>query len=391
MLSTRDLGAAVSVHDGTILPRYLGPADDAWLRALVDEYDRAVGRPRRFLDERLGEPLRSPAPEAKKKVAARVLDAHYAPVTSAAVPPRTARAAAFAAAAASAGLGRDAALALAASNFGVTPDALAASLFADVGPERVVAAPERPLGPSEVALRANLAIAQSLLRRASTVRIAVAGEARALVRHARLRGLMCSVLPRGASEAVVIELSGPFSLFRRTLLYGRALAGIVPRLLKSNRFRLEAECHLFGDRPLAFEIRPGDPLFSADVECPRFDSRLEERFAREFARIAPDWDVLREPEPVRAGPSLVFPDFALEHRRDRSRRFLVEIAGFWTRDYIVRKLAALREAAIENLILCLDAERNCASDELPRGARVILYRRHVDADAVRRIVEADST
>jgi len=61
-----------------------------------------------------------------------------------------------------------------------------------------------------------------------------------------------------------------------------------------------------------------------------YDRKLEERFARDFRRVAPEWDVIREPEAVQAGGTLIFPDFALRHRADR-RRWLVEIVCFWTR------------------------------------------------------------
>ena len=80
---------------------------------------------------------------------------------------------------------------------------------------------------------------------------------------------------------------------------------------------------------LALELRPGDPIFPA-VEPRRYDSRLEERFARDFRRLAPEWDVVREPEPVPVGSTLIFPDFALQHRTDAARRWLLEIVGFWT-------------------------------------------------------------
>jgi predicted nuclease of restriction endonuclease-like RecB superfamily len=129
----------------------------------------------------------------------------------------------------------------------------------------------------------------------------------------------------------------------------------------------------------------GDPILPADP--PRlYDSRIEERFAREFRRLAPDWDVLREPEPVVAGSRLVFPDFALQHRYDASRRWLVEIVGFWTPDYVRRKLALYREARIANLILCIDAARACEEGSLPAGAVIVRFRRRIDAGAVRRIV-----
>ena len=117
------------------------------------------------------------------------------------------------------------------------------SLFADLPGERLVAAPPRPLSPGELALRTNLAIAQGLLFRVASVTIEMDGNARAVVRHSKLRGLICTVVPCGAGPAdSVLELSGPFALFRRTLVYGRALSEILPLLAWCDRFRLRAEC-----------------------------------------------------------------------------------------------------------------------------------------------------
>ena len=118
-----------------------------------------------------------------------------------------------------------------------------------------------------------------------------------------------------------------------------------------------------------------------------FDSRLEERFARDVARLAPDWDVIREPVPLQAGATLIFPDFLLRHRIHPERQALVEIVGFWTPDYLTHKLARLRQAAPPAFVLCIDAERGCAPSELPPGLPVVTFRRRVDAAAVMREVE----
>ena len=82
-------------------------------------------------------------------------------------------------------------------------------------------------------------------------------------------------------------------------------------------------------------LKTGDPIFPSG-EPRRYDSQLEERFARDFARLAAAWEVVREPEPVVVGRGLVFPDFALIHRTRTERRWLLEIVGFWTPDYFVR-------------------------------------------------------
>ncbi len=87
---------------------------------------------------------------------------------------------------------------------------------------------------------------------------------------------------------------------------------------------------------------------------------------------------MREPEPIPAAGHLLFPDFAVQPRGEPGRRWLVEIVGFWTSGYLARKLAGLREARIENLVLCIDEARNVGEGEVPPGARVVRYRRRVD-------------
>jgi hypothetical protein len=135
-----------------------------------------------------------------------------------------------------------------------------------------------------------------------------------------------------------------------------------------------------------FVLTSGDPVSSPEHAHP-FDSKLEERFVRQFRKAAPDWDVIREPEPVRAGHGLIFPDFLLRHRQAPSRKFLVEIVGFWTREYLEKKLAALRRANLENLIVCVDADRGCSEGDLPLGARIVRFKKTIDARAVLSLIE----
>jgi predicted nuclease of restriction endonuclease-like RecB superfamily len=140
---------------------------------------------------------------------------------------------------------------------------------------------------------------------------------------------------------------------------------------------------------LPFVVESGDPLFPSENARP-YDSRLEEKFARDIARLAPDWEVLREPSAVPASGTLLFPDFLLQHRFDRERRFFVEIVGFWTPSYLKRKLETLRAARIENLILCIDEARRCSEEELPPDARVVRFRKRVDASKLLPILEGDA-
>jgi uncharacterized protein len=375
-----------SVAGSLVVPHFLGEHDHPWLRVLLEERERFIGRPQRELDARLREPLPCDCPPVKLRFAVQVLARRERSHPSrSAVPPRKARALVFEAAARAESLPA-VVLSGVAAHLGVTPRELSDSLFADLPPERLVGSASMPAGPGELALRINLALVQALLSHATRVRIDVEGQTRALVRHARLRGLICIVTERGGKgDHLSLEISGPFALFRKTRLYGRALGEIVPMLAWSSRFRLQAECVLHGRR-LTLQLRTGDPVFPGSA--PRqHDSRIEERFAREFRKLAPAWDVVREPEPINADGTLIFPDFALQCRANPARRWLLEIVGFWTPDYVARKLARYRSARLSNLILCIDEERNCTNAELPAKARVVRFRRRVDPTAVLRLLD----
>ncbi|MBI2894495.1 MAG: DUF790 family protein [Deltaproteobacteria bacterium] len=373
------------VRDREVTPVWLGPHDHGWLRGLLDEYERFVGRPRWELRRRLSEPLPVEGSSWRIDVARDVLDGLWPLEVGGQVRPRVARAMLFDEAARGLVGTRDELIARVAGGLGIEPDVLREALFADLPGQRRLAALEPPISPLELELRSNLAIAQSILFRASAVRIELAGRARDVVRYAKLRGLVCTVLPGDDHDAAVLEISGPLALFRRTLAYGRALASVLPRLSWCHRFVLRADC-LLDELPRTLVLRSGDPIFPAS-EPIAFDSRLEKRFARELAAAAPDWDVIREPEAVPAAGTLIFPDFAVQHRIRPERRWLIEIAGFWTPDYLVGKLRRLREARLENLILCIDEERNCAAEDLPAGARVVRYRKRVHPTAILAILE----
>lgn len=372
------------IQRGRILPGFLDTQDVPWLRVLMDEVDRFRGMPMGELVQRLRQPLPCACPPFKSRAATAVLLRLWKGQLDAAIAPDNARQALFCAAVEHEST--SVAIEAAAKTLGVTPETVTRVLFADLPGERLVCAPGVIPSPNEVLLRTNQLIARSLLFHARRVRIKVEGAVRPLVRQAKLRGLICSVT--GGSPPT-IELSGPFAVFRHTLLYGRALGELVQFLPHCARFRLRAEC-ILREQEGILDLQTGDPIFPS--EAPReFDSKLEQRFARDLKKLAPDWDLLREPEPVVAGDTIIFPDFLLRHRLCPQRRFLIEIMGFWSAEYITRKLALLGQANIDNLILCVDETRLCGSEVLPANACVIPFRRRVDAQRVLAVARGEAT
>ena len=104
-----------------MVPQFLGTQDHPWLRVLLEERDRFIGRPQRELDARLREPLPCASPPVKLKLAVRVFARlQRTRRTCAAVPPRKAREVLFQAAAREAAL-PSVVLARVAAELGVAP------------------------------------------------------------------------------------------------------------------------------------------------------------------------------------------------------------------------------------------------------------------------------
>jgi uncharacterized protein len=400
---------STQVGSDQLVLHYLTEKDHPWLRALIDEYERGVGSKQSDLLARLKEPLTTPAPKAKQRLAVAVLQRLTDARAKACVPPREARWLAFTAAAQSAAA-REEILGVAAEQLGIDVESLEGALFADLRSERAACPIPAGLSPERIALEANLRLVNSWVQRARTVRISAWGNTRALVRQARLHGLICSIrratparsgsprppslaangldaLPQNPTEGVELEISGPLALFRHTLIYGRALSSLIPRALWCHRFELRAACEISSGGAMAtLTVRSGDPL-RADRELPAYDSQLEQRFARDFRKAATSWNVVREPRPIESLGSLIFPDFELVHRRDPDRRWLLELVGFWTPKYLDEKLRKLRAARLEHVLLCIDRERACTDAELPKDAQILFFKRRVDVRAVLAIIE----
>ncbi len=68
------------------------------------------------------------------------------------------------------------------------------------------------------------------------------------------------------------------------------------------------------------------------------------------------WQITREPEPLVAGRYLYIPDFLLE--KDGAKVY-VEIAGFWTAEYLKRKIAKLGELKDTELMVLASTKMAC--------------------------------
>jgi len=366
-----------TIVDGEIFPGWLTPKDHAWLRVLLEELEALVGAPMEVVDAELAarttrragprRPALGAACETLLRLCSTAVDAPAAPAAL--------RREVFEGVARRPRGERLAVLVEVAAAVGVSPETLRAALFADRPGARRLLAPATAVSEIELAERTNLAVAQAFLARSEAVVVRAGAQARSVVRLAKLRRLICAARVDPGGEPSV-HVSGPLALFHRTTKYGGALASFVPALVSTPAWSLEAHCVVDGRR-LLFRADDSLPLARTHVLPRTHDSDVERRLDRDLRKIARGWSLSREADVVQVGARLFFPDFTLVRGRDR---VLVEVVGFYTRDYLDKKLEALRSVALPIIVL-VDEDLACDDEEIA-GDVVLRYRRRPDAEKV---------
>lgn len=397
MILTSTLYRNISIYSGRVIPRYLGEKDIPWLKLLFSEFERLIGKSIRELQVRLKEPFSFECPRHSKDLAIQYLTKKVVSKSKMPVEPVMVRSLIFEKAAQVNGT-RDEIFAIIAKETGIPQALLKECLFADLPKERKITGFDFDGNFEKLLLEVNTFLAKGLLCRTSGIRIHFIGNAASLVRQAKRTGLICTAFPaQSASEQSSLEISGPLSLFKNTLYYGRTLSQLLSVLYWCHGFRAEARLVPRNDRNdhtcgqgLIIHFQTGDPVLPA-TPLPLYDSKLEARFSKDFQKIALDWDLIREPESFEAGGTLIFPDFRIQHRRDFNRYWILEIAGFWTPEYLRLKVTRLAEAKITNLIVAINERKNCGSEPiskiLEKGVKIISFSRFLDAKRVLNIVE----
>jgi predicted nuclease of restriction endonuclease-like RecB superfamily len=342
---TKDL-IRVSRAGGGYQPQFTGD-DHAELAARVlGVYQGHVGEPRAALEDALTD-LEREAPDFKLvRGLAKLLERDATFETRAPVEPRRARTAAFEAAEAVGVVTeaeRVAALERAADEFGTTTDgdevtaqAVADSLYADREDRQVLAAFDPRWEPDELLAQYDLSLAQTALFDATEVRVR-SSDPKALVSAVKRLWLMYEI--RRTDEGREVVVTGPDALFRRSRRYGTRFARLLRTVATAADWRLEATVDDRGtERTLVLDDDDVTVPGAEPVEEMTFDSGVEADFAARFRSLDLDWELTREPEPLAAGEHVVVPDFAFTYRHADFRVFF-EIMGFWTPEYVEKKLA----------------------------------------------------
>ena len=302
--------------------------------------------------------------------------------TRAPVPPRRVRRAAFEAAEAvgvASETDRETAVERAADALGIDPADVEASLYADRDVNEVLVDADVRWDPDALLEQYDLSLAQTALFDATEVRIRSNDPKRLVSAVKRLRLMYELEKTPGGRELVV---TGPDTLFSRTRRYGTAFARLLRTVAESAEWELTATVDDRG-RERTMRLSDGDVTVPGvePVAEPDFDSGVEADFAGRFRGLDLDWTLVREPEPLETGTRVMIPDFAFDYEHADFRLFF-EVMGFWTPEYVAKKLGQLADVEDVDLLVAVDESLGVGEEIAARDHRVVTYSGTVRVKAI---------
>jgi predicted nuclease of restriction endonuclease-like RecB superfamily len=252
------------------------------------------------------------------------------------------------------------------------------SLYADLDEELIVTQ-FSPIEAQTLVRQYNLSLTQTLLFRSSEMEFTASANWQRIFRGIKWLGLIYTI--RKQDENYWVKVDGPLSLFKLSNRYGTSLAKLIPHITVAPEWRIHAKVlKQRSDRQLLNlklnSHRHSVYLKSTETSVEEaYDSSIEQDFARRFNLLHTGWRMIREPGPLPVGRQVMIPDFLFEKA---GMKVYMEIAGFWTPEYLKHKLQQLRN--VQNVDMIVAANRSTAGgmlDKLGRRLNVIYYSRVV--------------
>ncbi len=377
----------VSRAGGGYHPQFAGRSHRPLAARVIGTYQGHIGHPRHELEAALT--ALEPDADHFKLVRgfAALLEREATFETQAPLEPSLARTEAFEAAEAIGVVTEDErtmALVRAGERRGVPADAVAQSLYADLEERQVLTAVDCPWDPDGLVAQYNLSLAQTALFDATEVRVR-SDDPKALISAVKRLRLMYEIQKTPAGREVVV--TGPTRLFRRSRRYGTRFARLLRTVAKSAEWTLEAT---IDDRGTERQLRLSheDPIRVPDADPVAevsFDSEVEADFAARFEGLDLEWNLVREPEPLATGSRVMIPDFAFEYAHSDFTLFF-EIMGFWTPEYVEKKLGQLEGLEDVDMLVAVDESLGVGEEIAAGDHRAVEYTGRVRLKDVRDVL-----
>ncbi len=241
--------------------------------------------------------------------------------------------------------------------------------------------------PSELIGEYNLGLTQTLLFEATELNFTASGNWQDIFHAVKKSRLIYEV---SNENGFWVKIDGPASLFKLTRRYGVGIAKLLPFIVANSDWIITAKVlWRFSNEICDFKIESQKhaPLLKKTcLQALTYDSSVEANFAAQFQTLASDWVLKREPEPVTAGKQIIIPDFSLEKT---CFKIYLEIVGFWTEEYLLRKIEKLKKVDATMLLLideALACEKLSALEKRPQ-LDLIYYRNKIPLAPILRYLE----
>jgi len=272
------------------------------------------------------------------------------------------------------------------SQLGISPEGLEKTLFSDLEDELILK-DFKPPDPELLVKYYNLCLTQTLLFKSLRVEFSASGNWKNIFREVKRLGLIYSVERNEDGAGYRITLDGPLSLFKMTERYGTSIAKLLPKIIASTSWSIKAEILARSrGRVYSFETDSKElkdlitnmekaAAHEEQTHANLYDSTVEERFAKSFISYNSGWMLRREPEPLIAGTHVLIPDFSFEKY---GATVYLEVVGFWTSEYLERKIGKLSSIANVDIIIAADESLACSKlERLKTKALLIYYKKDV--------------
>jgi uncharacterized protein len=277
----------------------------------------------------------------------------------------------------------------------VIGNTISGSLYADLPDNRILTSFDPPT-PEALIHRYNVSQVQGIFYRAVEIEIDAyrndPGEYKILFRYLKLFQLM-SYIEGDADTGFTIRVDGPASLFNSSTRYGLAIAKLIPAILHVTKWQLRAKLQVRDRFDNSSKI--GSYLLNSDCGLvthypagKTYDSMLEQSFVERWQKLKTPWRLEREVDLIPIPGSVMIPDFRLVHPDGRT--YLLEIVGYWRKEYLQKKFARVRKANLDFLILAISERLNLEKaglnvEDLP--CKVIWFKDKLQPKSVLEIIE----
>lgn len=256
------------------------------------------------------------------------------------------------------------------------------NLYGDLPEQQRLVRMAPTINPEILIRRYNLALAQGILYRCHRMEIKIWDGYKTVFWYLKLAQLMHRIYKNENGYLIIVD--GPFSLFKKTQKYGVNLARFLPGLLLAQKWQMHATVNTErGERH--FFLNQDCGLTSYYKKENPFDSTVEEAFYKNFRKRKTEWQIEREPEILDLGDTVLIPDFKLIHLDGTEK--LLEIVGFWTPEYLEKKLDKLRRTERTDLIVAVNENLNCSRRDF--NGTVIFYKTRLKVGEVLKILDED--